>query len=339
MAGALRTYTGEQIDIDWKSLTSRLVDFDFSSALGGADDLGRLQLNGPWIVYQGQRLYAAPLYLMHKETDIQRLQVGKPVRCDLGRVRLPELPAGLSGYKTVEQRWLTAAGMAKCLNGQAPASAEIINPAQLFSHEARLGIARDNKQRKVQDGKLYQTRHLRILPEVQIELDAKGLDAALFPHLKATKLIRLGGEGRMASIEPVTTHEVLPFAKPKTVETLLIHFLTPADFDGQPYPAGFSKTERNSQTVWQGQLNGIELSIESAVIGKVHREGGWDMKNHQPRPVKSYIPAGSAWYCRLSQATDWQILSDKLHGLCVGNDTAWGRGHIVLGHWQDSSNI
>lgn len=344
LAGAIRSYLGELIGIDWKTLASDMPDFDFKTALGGPDDLGQLQLNGPWIVHNDKRLYPAPLYLMHKQTtddtDIQRLHPGQPVRCDLGRVRLPQLPADLNkGYKTLEQRWLTSQGLAKCLNGETPSINDVIMPEMLFSHEARLGIARDNASRKVLDGKLYQTRHLRITDKVQIELDVQGLDKQLIEYLNQHQIphtLRLGGEGRMASLEQRNNRETLPFAKPKMVDSFIIHFVTPADFNGNWHPEDFKVASLNGLTVWQGVVNGIELYIEAAVIGKVHREGGWDMKNHQPHPVKSYIPAGSAWFCRLPQATDWPTLTEKLHGQCIGHDTAFGRGQILLGHWQDS---
>lgn len=346
LAGALRTYFGEQIGIDWQTLSCVIPGFDFQSALGGPDDLGQLQLNGPWIMLDGKRLYTAPLYLMHGskegQPDLQRLQPGQSVHCDLGDVRLPQLPIGIKGYKTLEQRWLTAEGMAQCLNGHTPVLDEIIAPEQLFSHEARLGIARDNTHRKVLEGKLYQTRHIRIQDTVTIELEAQGLDSQLIEQLDKhdqPNLLRLGGEGRMASLERCSSREALPFAKSKTAETVLLHFLTPADFNGQWYPDGFQCIEHNGLTLWQGQLNGIELSIEAAVIGKVHREGGWDMQNHRPRPVKSYLPAGSAWFCRLPHPLDWQILTEKLHGQCIGNDTALGRGQILLGHWLDSTKL
>jgi CRISPR-associated protein Cmr3 len=342
LAGALRTYIGERIGIDWQTLSSPLASFDFISALGDSDGLGRLQLNGPWIVHQGQRLYPAPLYLMHQGTAIQRLRVGKPVRCDLGHVRLPELAPGLKGYKTLEQRWLTGSGLAKCLNGGVPAHDEIVTSTQLFSHEARLGIARDNPFRKVQDGKLYQTRHLRIKDEVHIELDARQVDAALIeswlnPAYPA--MLRLGGEGRMASLVPQSQREPLPRAEAATAaQTVLLHFITPADFNGEMFPEHFKKIERNGQTVWQGDLNGLSLTIEAAVIGKVHREGGWDMRRHRPHAVKSYLPAGSAWFCRLAQPADWSTLGERLHGRCIGHDTEFGRGQLLLGHWHDSFN-
>ncbi len=341
LAGALRTFLGESIGIDWQTLTSSQADFDFQQALGGANDLGQLQLNGPWICYKGRRLYPAPLYLMQKDQDIQRLIIGSPVRCDLGTVRLPAMPDGHTGYKNLEQRWLTASGMAKCLNNETPQVSDIVSAEDLFSHEARLGIARDNATRSVQDGKLYQTQHLRLKDQVYLELAVKNLHPALTSALTAntgSAILRLGGEGRMAGVQVQQHVEPLPFAKARQTETIVLHFMTAADFNGQLFPEYFNKTEHNGHSVWQGEINGIELMIEAAVIGKVHREGGWDMQNHQPRPVKSFIPAGSAWYCRLTQATDWQTLNQRLHGHCLGHDTAFGRGQLLLGHWQDTFN-
>lgn len=341
LAGAIRTFLGESIGINWKTLHSPLDNFDFQTALGNEEHLGQLQLEGPWICFQDQRLYPAPLYLLRKDDDIRRLEIGPPVSCDLGEVRLPTLTKGLQGYKNLEQCWLTHSGIAECLNGNIPAKKDIIGMDQLVTHEARLGIARDNQTRNVQDGKLYQTRHLRLKEYVHIQMTLQDLDASLknaLPSEGLSAILRLGGEGRMASIQCQTASERLPLVEAKKCKTVLLHFVTPADFNGKLYPDDFERTEINDQTVWKGNIHGIELQIESAVIGKVYREGGWDMHNHQPRPVKSYVPAGSAWYCRLTQEYDWETLLKHLQGCRVGHDTAFGRGQILLGTWHDTHN-
>jgi len=323
LAGALRTHLGNQINIDWHTLTCPNSDFDFEKSLGNASHLGELQLRGAWIYYAGKRLYPAPYYLMQKENqEITRLIIGQKVHCDLGDVRLPEMPADLQGYKTLENVWITATGLRACLDGNVPKQTDIIQQKSLFSYEARLGIARDNTQRKVQDGKLYQTQHLRLKPEVQIELDASGLDPLLIAALpKQQSMIRLGGEGRMASLQVKEHNEPFPFTNPKKADRILIHFITPADFNGEMFPANFEQKEQDQQTVWQGDINGVTLTIEAAVIGKVHREGGWDMQNHRPRAVKA--------------STDWQRLATALQGQCIGADTAYGRGQILIGQWQE----
>ena len=340
LIGAFRSHLGEQAQIDWRTRYSESLKMDLSDLLGASNQLGPVSLNGPWIHRQGQRLYPAPLYLMHKDQDIQRLEIGPTVRCDLGNVRLPQLAAGLKGYKTLENRWLTSSGLSKCLNGQVPTAQECFSTQDLFSLEPRLGIARNNQQRQVLEGKLYQTQHLRLKAEIDVQLEIHDLPDALLAMANQANspVLRLGGEGRMASLNSQNSALDLPDLKPINQDSFVIHFMTAADFNGQMFPADFTKQQNNGQTVWQGQINGIECQIEAAVIGKAHREGGWDMQNHQPHPVKSYIPAGSAWFCRLTKNHDWQTLKQQLHGQSIGNDSAFGRGQILIGHWSTSHN-
>ncbi len=346
LAGALRTYIGDAMGIDWKTLHCENSDFDFEKSLGNAEHLGELALNGAWIVYNGQRLYPAPLYLMQKDKDtgkgkyIKRLQAGKSVRCDLGFVRLPEMPKDCIGYKGMEKYWVNTAGLRACLDGNVPAENQLIAIDDLFSHEPRLGIARDNEKRAVIKGQLYQTQHIRLKDDVHIEVQAKNVGADVLAVLSTEQqpaVLRFGGEGRMAGVEACGEVEQLPFTQVKK-STFTLHFITPADFNGQMFPDAFNTTEREGQTIWHGELNGVRFSIEAAVIGKAHREGGWDMQKHQPRAVKSYIPAGSTWFCRLDNTEDYPQLDEALHGQCIGMDSAYGRGQILIGQWSDTDN-
>ena len=341
LAGALRTLIGDQLAINWQTLQSATQpDFNFVAELGDAKGLGELQINGPWINFKGQRLYPAPLYLMQKGDEIKRLAPGSVVRCDLGLVRLPALPEGSQGFKALEQRWITAEGMRRCLEGLVPTD-KIYTSDDLFSHEARLGIARDNVTRSVEDGKLYQTQHLRLKDEVSVGLLVKNLSTVAKAVLtQPNTLLRLGGEGRMAVLETQQQAQALPFVKQNPnakVERFVLHFLTPADFEGEMFPKGFKKTMLDGETVWEGVINTIEVRIVSAVLGKVHREGGWDMQKHQPSPVKSYIPSGSAWFCRaVDSELTWETLNKQLHGHCIGVDSAYGRGQVLLGTLKDN---
>ncbi len=340
VAGALRTLIGDQLKINWQTLQSATQpDFNFVSELGDAQGLGELSLNGPWINFDDQRLYPAPLYLMKNEHELKRLAPGSIVRCDLGSVRLPALPKDSKGFKNLEQRWITAEGMRRCLEGHVPTD-KIYTSDDLFSHEARLGIARDNATRSVEDGKLYQTQHLRLKEKVSVGLLVKNLSSVAKDILtQPNTLLRLGGEGRMAALKAQEQAQAFPFVNAKAnakVERFVLHFLTPADFEGAMFPKDFEKTTFDGATVWQGVINDIGLRIISAVVGKVHREGGWDMQKHQPSPVKSYIPAGSAWFCRaVDSELTWETLNTQLHGHCIGVDSAYGRGQLLLGTWQD----
>lgn len=347
LIGAVRSFLGEQIGIDWQAFNDRkvqpyLIDgLDFKQAVGGAENLGQLALNGPWVCHDNQRLYPAPLYLMKKDSELALLQIGAKVHCDLGMVRLPELPESCKGYKNAEQAWLTRSGWEKLLNQQKPDQAEIKYQADLMSKEPRLGIARDNSARTALKAKLYQTQHIRLKDGISVELDVHGLHQKLADQLPKTDkpvLVRLGGEGRMAELRASSQHKPLPgldLLKLKRAKKFIIHFITHADFSGQWFPEGFKDPE--GRPIWQGEINGIGLIIEAAVIGKVHREGGWDMQNHRPREVKSYVPAGSAWFCKSTDdKLTWQTLYDKLHGHCIGTNAAYGRGQVLIGLWHDN---
>jgi CRISPR-associated protein Cmr3 len=67
---------------------------------------------------------------------------------------------------------------------------------------------------------------------------------------------------------------------------------------------GFIKKEAPATTLWHGRINGIDLVLHCAVIGKVLREGGWDMRKAQPKPVQSLIPAGCIFWLNLNTHSD-----------------------------------
>lgn len=348
LMGALRSFIGEQFGVNWQRFNegdgyAHNLDLDLIAVIGNGENLGGLSVQGPWVSLNGQRLYPAPTYLFCKDDDFTRLQIGDAVECDLGNVRLPMLPTAKVGYKVLEQAWVSGRGWQQLLDGKLPAPADVFRLDDLLKFEARLGIARDNLKRNAIDGKLYQTQHLRLNGDVAIELDVHGLHplvAECIPQ-QGHALLRLGGEGRMAALalSSLCTLPTLSLDK-KAMKKIIIHFITPANFNGKLFPDTITEHYNKSGQViyWQGEINGVGLIIDAAVIGKVHREGGWDMQKHQPRAVRSYVPAGTAWFCRLRSDVSTADVMAKLHGQCIGLDTEWGRGQLLIGLWHDENN-
>ncbi|MCK5897002.1 MAG: hypothetical protein KAG20_09360, partial [Cocleimonas sp.] len=91
------------------------------------------------------------------------------------------------------------------------------------------------------------------------------------------------------------------------------------------------QTERDQQRVWKGTLKGVEITLHSAVTAKAHQEGGWDLLKNRPKPLRSYIPAGSAFYC--SSEADPQTIITALHYQQIGTEQKLGRGKIAIGQW------
>ena len=351
--GALRTAIGEAQGTDWKDYQSQRHQHPLYPHIGYGDDLGPLSLQGLWVHKDEKRLYPVPRFLLHKRlppresqaTDepsiaLSRLTIGPARCCHLGKVRLPVLRDMQRGFKSFDQAWITPEGLEALLRGELPHADQIVEPHHLFREEPRLGIARDNQRRTAMDGNLYQTRHLR--PDHGLSLEAQ---LQLGPDTPPpTGLVRFGGEGRLAHLQPIATQN-RPAVPQATEDTrgLILVLLSPARFvtEGQPdwLPVGFRAiTDENENRCWTGTLAGVELIIDCAVIGKAQREGGWDMTQRKPRDVQSLVPAGSAYYARLAGETQPARLNDAmqtLHALGqIGEDKRLGRGVFACGLWN-----
>ena len=335
VAGALRTVTGEAMNVDWDAYlrgdASQQAVRDIIGAADG-DGIGALQLRGAYPMLKDERLYPVPLHLLGNGAHSVRLQPGNPVNCDLGWVYLPEKPestkydVNLQGAKPLESCWLTGKSLANVLSGRQLET--VFKQADMFKAEARLGIALNPQQRTAAEGMLYQTVHARTKNDVSVGVDVSGVPE----KLKLEAVLRLGGEARFAHVETAQI-QTLPVADlPKEARGLLLMLCTAADFAGEWLPTGFVRTtDAHGVTVWQGEIADVALTIQCAVLGKSQREGGWDMKRHQSRPAVSLIPAGSVYFCKIEG--DLQQAAGQLNGKKIGNETALGRGELAVGYW------
>ena len=122
------------------------------------------------------------------------------IRDSLGRVRVPMLAGQSAGFKVPESTWIVKTGLEAVLAGAMPASDQIVSEKELYAEEVRLGIALKNRERTVDDGRLYQTRHIRLRAGVFVDLDVDGIDELCESIFRRPKVLRLGGEGRMAGV-------------------------------------------------------------------------------------------------------------------------------------------
>lgn len=340
LAGAVRSLIGEVTGVNWHDYEND-AQHPLRQVIGFSDQLGSLKLQGAWLAWNKERLYPAPLHLLKKDDTLYRLELDKTgTWCDLGKkVRLPALPKEAAGSKPLENTWLTAAGLQAVLNGKLPTKDQMKTAKDLFQRESRLGIARDNARRTVEEGMLYQTQHIRPHAELAVQLDVEGLPK----EMPQNAIIRLGGEGRTASVKAQSRGNTLPsIMNNAKTKGLLLYLLTPLPIQTtgkawQPLP-GFTREERDNQTVWVGNINGIELELHGAVTGKALREGGWDMAKHQPRTVSSLIPAGSVFFCTVKDGNTAAAIK-ALHNQPIQQIgthlTAYGYGHLAVGIWND----
>jgi CRISPR-associated protein Cmr3 len=339
LAGAVRTAIGDSTSVNWSNYANHGAP-EIRAAIGVGDDMGRLKLRGPFLCRNGQRIYPWPLNVLQRlrqsdsTPEFARLHVGSALHTHLGCVRVPALAAGLAGFTVPQSTWMARAGLESVLAGAKPEEDHIVPKKDLYVDELRLGIALKRKERTVEEGLLYETRHIRPRADVSVELDIDGVDAMSDAMSSGDRLLRMGGEGRAGGLSIREPGVGLP-AAPMPVESdrgVVLLLLTPAALIGRSWlPGNFAEEVRDGVSTWVGNIKGIELRIHAAVIGKCHREGGWDMVEKKPRAVQSLVPAGSLWYCRVENAA----LADAycLHGAQIGDDTALGRGLIAVGRW------
>jgi len=337
MSGVIRSMIGENAALNWQDYRQG-KNYEFNTLIGDPRkeaDLGKLKLMGLFLAKKNNSLLPAPLNLV-KETNTEKLHLlqisDKTQLTDLGETKLPQLPANIVSAKPLEQHWITLKGMQQILLGKTPEKTELFSLNELVIKDPRLGIAIDNQTRTVKESQLYQTTHIRLQPEISLHQFITGIEPKYLPKNSIEN--RFGAEGRVANIS--AEEQSLIIKKPvitKQTQGLSIHFISHAHFEQSWLPNDFKQTRTDTnQTVWQGKINQIDITIEACIIGKAIREGGWDIAKHQPKPSPEMIPAGSIWYITTTAPLDKAI--DALHQSYIGQETQFGRGLIVCGLWE-----
>lgn len=326
LAGALRAALARSRGWDGRGRWPDGLNDD----LGDGDDLGRLSFVGPLVCKGGRTLYPLPSHLLGAGEHpgwkpVALLSPGPPVDCDLGRdVRLPEPAtptADLTGAGPPEKMWGTRSAIEAILAGRLPDATGIVDSAEIYSVEARVGIGRDNLTRKAKDHALYAARFVRPQKKVAILFGVAGLGANFGADFSS--ILPLGGEGRAAAVTRAS-HEVRFPAAPASLvagaRRYSVTFLTPAFLPAEAWLPGAA-------------LPGFPGKLVSACCAEPLRLGGWDGIHRRSSPARSAVAAGSTFFIELAGERVDDVLA--LHGKHFDprGDGRWGYGRIAIGAW------
>lgn len=302
--------------------------------LGGPENLGVLQLRGPFIRREGDFLYEAPLLVLGnqsgEDTTFHRLYplVKERITCDLNPKQgmvLPGLKEKAPGAQPLIGVWFTKKGMEAVLAGGIPSSQDVFKSNELWDEEGRVGIALDRKKRTAQDSKLYSTFHVRMQRGVSFCVRVEGVPDNW--HGQAPSHITFGGEGRVASIKPeLDDGEYLPRMPELETDGGKVRFSVILIT-----PAFFNKDEETRKVIRLGPTSWVPGECISACIGKAVQIGGWDIARSEPRPLQAFLPAGTTWFFEAEEKYVKQIKA--LHGKCLGEKTEMGYGQVIIGRW------
>lgn len=305
----------------------------------GPEDIGKISVEGPFLVQGNQPLFAAPRHLLGSIEGGQwvprvLLRPGPGVACDLGdAVRLPEAPPveGAMELEILEPGdgwWVTRGGMQSVLRGEIPAATELVPSARLWREERRIGLERDRATRTAKEGMLYSTRHVRLMPGVTLGMRIVGVPERW--TLPFGHLVSIGGEGRLAECQPWAADPAIeqPLSQIEADGCVVLIALAPLYL-----PAELCEG-RSLLDAFGG------LHIVSACLDRTERIGGWDSLKRRPLPLRSVLPAGSVLFCEIGDRRRFHDSIAPTGGMSsVGARQQWGFGRVALGTWSGESEM
>lgn len=205
---------------------------------------------------------------------------------------LPVLAQGDKRSKPASGYWLTQAGWAAYLQGNTPTAEQLVHSSKLWTFDARVGIGMNAATRSVEEGKLFTTQAIAMKKGV-------GFLAAVSGAIPSSDgLLRLGGDGRAASIEVATVK--LPEVDYQAIcnaGRCRIVLTSPGLFpQGWKLPG----TDDENRITLPG---GITARLASAAVSRAETISGWDLAHHKPKPAQRVAPTGSVYWLDELQAT------------------------------------
>jgi CRISPR-associated protein Cmr3 len=184
--------------------------------------------------------------------------------------------------------------------------AEIKSIDEFIINEPKIGNKIDKKNKTVQDGYLYRVDFKRLIKNVKIVVEFSGLD------IKNNQIMRLGGEGKIATINEI---ERVDINYPNINKKFKLYFLTPAIFDKGWLPKWIDKDSL------EGEYKGLNLKLLTASIGKYKLIGGFDMKENRPKLMYRAVPEGSVYYFELLNGDKEKVI-ELLHNQAISDKLA-----------------
>ncbi|MBI5194652.1 MAG: type III-B CRISPR module-associated protein Cmr3 [Nitrospirae bacterium] len=184
--------------------------------------------------------------------------------------------------------------MAEYLSGKTPD--KWTANKELYETEERTGIRKNRPKRSVEEGGLYSVEYFRLNKDVGFSVEVEGTQ--LLPP--ESGMLRLGGDNRTAFYSKAAWNNIpVETIKKKVSETgrFKIVLTTPAIFTNGWLPCGI-----DNKTM-EGSLNGIEIKLITACIGKPIGIGGFDLVKGRPKDMKKAVPAGSVYYLELKSGS------------------------------------
>lgn len=213
--------------------------------------------------------------------------------------------------------YLDSADMSAYLSAGQP-SYSVWPLGNYYSRETRIGIRMDPATGKAADGQMYQQTLITPGNEKHtccLALEASGIEAP------QKSVVRLGGEGKLGSIERVEEELPLPGAPDMEQDRCFkLYLATPAIFEKGWLPGWISPAHKIG--VFTYKQRGIRVKLLSAAVGTPVAVGGFgfdgEKKEFRPREMRYAVPAGSVYYFELLDGKMTDVIR-LFHQKCISD--------------------
>lgn len=293
-AGALRSLMLVQDGVD---------PADFAAGHAGHAVLGTLQAPGPFAVAafdvarrrddgRIETLHALPADLVGATDDtgahpfVRYLKPLQPAAGLLSSAPLPYWPVLAQDERSKAEGglWLDQRGWAAYLAGRLPPSDSIVRTSALWAIDPRVGVGLDAATRRADDGKLFTVQAVAFKRDVGFLAAVQG-STPLRPGV-----LRLGGDGRGAALQPVAHQpaqaDLAAIVRARRCRVVLT---TPGLFESGWQLPGVTADQR---VVWPG----LSARLVSAAVPRAEVVSGWDLARQQPKAAQRVAPAGSVYW-------------------------------------------
>ncbi|RJQ24344.1 type III-B CRISPR module-associated protein Cmr3 [Candidatus Parcubacteria bacterium] len=251
-------------------------------------------------------------------------------------------PADPEDDTTPYATWINSFDLEDYLSGRQLKNAG--KKKERFRHERKTGIEKGVSGTAV-EGMLYTQEMVRLDDGLHLSVETEHCS-----FLGGQGALKIGHDGRpfLYRAHPGESHfdSLKSSLQPIFVQRMRengsrfkIIFTSPALFKkgwrSERVSVDYSNGEERH--IWD-LADGLCIVIESVVLGRPMRVGGWNMKTNKPRPMYRAVPPGSLYYCRL-QTGDPSHLFNSLFDTRISETESeseldmkkQGFGHILLG--------
>ncbi len=280
-------------------------------------------------------------------------QLLEPVECSaLAPVSfshsLPAIPVlrAPKPEKATSEFWLRERGLAAYLAGTVPSCDDFIPRGKLWTSDPRLGIALNSTTRSADTGRLYTTDTVAFHENAGFLIGVAGAEGVL----PADGLLRLGGDGRGASLSVPKVQEVWR-RLPQSPRFRMV-LSTPGLF-----PSGWLPLPLSGDAPPVLRIDGLEARLVAAAVPRAQVVSGWDLARREPKPAQRVVPAGAVYWFEtvrgdmraLERVLDeglWSVLEatgqlavldDRLRTL-YAQRRAEGFNNVWLGDWGSAGH-